>query len=329
MKYLIAVVSILVLLPAAVLMQGLKVADESRGYLVLPGDKIEAKVLGEDEFNFTVVIDDSGKFKLPFVGTEVVAKCRSEQEIGEDVKKGYSSLLKDPMMSVTVTERRPPIPVTVSGEVRTPQRVEMRREARLLELIAFSGGFTEDAGGTVQVFRTQIPMCANEEIRKDWKVASADGTEVPSRMYTQSSIKEGRSESNPVVYPGDIIIVDKASPVYMTGEVVQQTGVYIKEGGLSLTQALAMVGGVRQKAKTKDIKIYRLKGESQRDRETIAINLDLIKKGEQQDIMLEPYDIVEVDKSKDSLATTILKIVAGAGRASVSSFATGAPRILY
>ncbi len=330
MKNLLAVVSFLVLMPAAVFMQDLVAVEAPRGYLVLPGDKIEGKVLGESDFDFDVVIDESGSFTLPYVDKPILAQCRSEKQINDDVREHYSKFLKDPMISVRVVERRPPVPVTVSGEVRTPQRVEMRREARLLELISFSGGFTEDAGGTVQVFRTQIPLCADEKTKEEWALETNNGSETPSRMFSKTSIREGGLESNPIVYPGDIIVVDKASPVYLTGEVVQQTGVYIKEGGLSLTQAIAMVGGVRQKAKTKDIKVYRLKGNSQRDREIIAVNLDMIKKGTQEDIMLEPYDIVEVDRAKDSIAKTILDIVAGAGRTGLSSLATGGgSRILY
>ncbi|MEZ5307248.1 MAG: SLBB domain-containing protein [Pyrinomonadaceae bacterium] len=299
------------------------------GYLVLPGDKLQGRVLGENDFDFNVVIDESGSFRLPFVDTSITAKCRTENQINEAVKKEYSRFLRDPMVSVTVTERSRPAPVTVSGEVQKPDQVEMRRQARLLELIAFSGGFTADAGGTVQVFRTQLHPCADQETRDEWALETQNGTEVPSKMFSISSIKQGRNESNPIIYPGDIIIVDKASPVYFTGEVVQQTGVYIREGGLSLTQAIAMVGGVREKAKTKDVKIYRLRGENQRDRDTISVNLDQIKTGKQADVMLEPYDIIEVDKAKDSIASTILKIVAGAGRTGITSFATGGARILY
>lgn len=330
MKNILAVVSLLVLMPAAVLMQDLAVADEVRGYLVLPGDKIEGKVLGESDFDFTVIVDENGRFRLPYVNeTDIVAQCHTEQEISDEVRKHYSKFLRDPLLSVTVVERRPAVPVTVSGEVRTPQRVEMKREARLLELIAFSGGYTEDAGGTVQVFRTQIPMCSNEEVKKEWAAESSNGTEVPSKMFTRSSIQQGRNESNPVVYPGDIIHVEKASPVYLTGQVVQQKGIYIKEGGLSLTQAIAMVGGVQQKAKTKDIKVYRLRGENPQDREIIAVNLDLIKEGEQQDIMLQPYDIIEVDRAKDSIGSQIFKIITGAARTGVSSFAQSGARVLY
>jgi protein involved in polysaccharide export with SLBB domain len=157
MKNFLLVISFLLLLPAAALMQDLAKVDAPRGYLVLPGDKIEGKVLGEQEFDFSVQIDDTGKFRVPYFNdTEIDAKCKTESQINAEVKKLVSKMLRDPMVSVRVTERRPSAPVTVSGEVTKPQQVEMRREARLLELIAFSGGFTEDAGGNVQVFRTHV-----------------------------------------------------------------------------------------------------------------------------------------------------------------------------
>ena len=156
-----------------------------------------------------------------------------------------------------------------------------------------------------------------------------DELDVPSRLYSISDIKQGKEESNPIIYPGDLIVVEKSSPVYITGEVMQPQGVRLAEGGLPLTQAIAMVGGVRREAKTKDIKIYRLKDNS-KDREIISVNYDLIKKGEQKDVMLQPYDIIEVDKSKKSIAQTILEIATGVGRTALSGFGNTLPtRVLY
>ena len=331
MKKLFAVVAMFVVLPAAVFMQDEVVVEVApKPYLVQKGDKIVGKVLGESDFNFEVYVSDTGDFTLPYVNVDIPAQCRTEKEIYEDVERHYSTYLKDPMISVAVAERLPTAVVTISGQIRTPQRVELKRETRLMELISFSGGFNEDAGGTVQVFRTQPPPCADEAEKNAWKELTSNGTEIPSSMYSRASMNDGRNESNPIINPGDLIIVDKADPVYLTGEVVDQSGVYIKEGGLSLTQALAMVGGVKYKANTKDIKIYRRKGESLHDRETIAVNLKLIKEGKQNDVMLQPYDIIEVDRGKDSIASQIFKIVTGAGKAAVSSISTySGRRILY
>jgi polysaccharide export outer membrane protein len=299
---------------------------EKRGYLVGPGDVITAKVLGESQFDFVATVDEDGRFQVPFFEQGVVAKCRTEKELRTNVTQLLSKYLKNPQINVSVTERKSRPPVTVYGEVRTPQQVILTRESRLLELLSFSGGVTEDAGGMIQVFRTQPLMCSEES--ENAALIKSD-TDVPSAMYSLTSVKQGREESNPIVNPGDIIVVQKASPVYITGEVNQPTGIRLPEGGLSLKQAIAMVGGVRREAKTREIKIYRLKANS-KDRETIAVNYDLINKGTQKDVMLEPYDIIEVDKSKKSFAQVAFEIITGAGRQGISALSSGiGTRILY
>ena len=46
--------------------------------------------------------------------------------------------------------------------------------------------------------------------------------------------------------------------------------------------------------------------------------------------MLEPYDIVEVDKAKDSIAQTIIKLALGVGKTVVTSGASSIGyRVLY
>ena len=213
--------------------------------------------------------------------------------------------------------------------MRTPSKVELRREATLLELLAIANGVTDDAGGLVRVFRTQPVECASAAEKKKWKEETSNGLEVPSRMYSFSSIQRGEKTSNPIIYPGDLVVVERAKPVYITGEVVSPQGVYIKEGGLSLTKALAQVSGLRPKAKTKDIRIYRQKPNSQ-DREIIAVNYDLIKKGEQGDVMLEPYDIIEVGKRKKGVWKVVLETLSGSAVRTLGSVGAGLPnRILY
>lgn len=289
-------------------------AEDAAGYLVGPGDKLEGKVLGEPEFDFVTLVDETGKFEIPFVDEPILAECRTESEIRADVKKLLSKYLRDPLVSVQVTERRKPVPVTVFGEVRNPQRVELRKPATLLELLAFSGGVNvENAGGFVKVFRTQPPTCASAEEKEDWLAESGNGSEVPARMYSLSSIQAAQKESNPAIYPGDLIIVEKAPPVYVIGEVNALREIKITQNGLSLSEAIAQAGGFRPRAKTKDITIRRLKQNS-KEREIINVNYELIADGRQKDIMLEPEDIIVVDKSKKSIAETIFELATGSAR---------------
>jgi polysaccharide export outer membrane protein len=299
---------------------------EVKGYLVGPGDKLEGKVLGEPEFDFTAIIDDTGSFKLPYVDEPVSARCRTESDIRTDVKNLLSKYLKDPLVSVQVTERRTPVPVTIIGEVRNPQKVDLRRSATLVELLAFAGGVKEDsAKGSVKVFRTQPPMCGDDSSDDNWVAAENSISGLPSRSYNTEGVSETQDESNPTIYPGDLIIVEKAAPVYIIGEVNALRSISITQGGLTLSEAIAQAGGFRERAKKKEITIRRLKPGT-KEREVIQVNYNLIADGSQKDFMLKAEDIVIVDKSPKSIGQTILEIATG----SVKTFANTLPMtVLY
>jgi polysaccharide export outer membrane protein len=305
-------------------------ADSLRGYMVGPGDVVSIRVFGEKDFDVEEAsVDEDGKIQIPFFDQGIPAQCRTEKELTADVRQLLTKYLRSPQVSVRVTKRNSRPPATIYGEVRQQQQIVLTREARLLELLSFAGGVTEDAGGMIQVFRPRKPICGENTGDIVWDAQTKDKLNVPSRMYSLSSVQQGRDEANPVILPGDIVVVQRAAPVYITGEVVAPQGIFLKDGSLSLTEAIAKIGGVKREAKTKDIKIYRLKSNS-KDRDVISVNYDLIKKGEQKDVMLEPYDIVEVDKSKKSIAQIIFETVTGTAKTAFGGFGGALPqRILY
>lgn len=284
-----------------------------RGYLVGPGDEVTGKVLGEPQFDFVATIDEDGKFEVPFFDQPIQATCRTEKDLRSEVSRLLSKYLKNPQISFRVTQRKSRPPATVYGEVQKAQQVELRREARLLELISFSGGETEKASGMVQVFRTQPLMCVEGSTDDNWVVDANNGSSVPSRLYSLNTLRSGREEANPSIYPGDLIVVLKAPPIYVIGEVNALREIPLTGNGLSLTEAIAQSGGFSRTAKTKTVTIRRLKANS-KDREIIAVNYDQIKKGTEKDVILQPFDIVEVDKAKKSIAQTILELATGSAR---------------
>ena len=295
----------------AALAQQITVNDETpKGYLIGPGDEITGKVLGEPQFDFTATVDEDGKIEIPFSEKPVPALCQTERELRTDVSKLLSKYLKNPQLSLRVTGRNSRPPVSIYGEVRQQQQVTLTRRAYLLELISFAGGVTEKSGGMIQVFRTRPPLCADADADKDWKAEKAGGLDVPSRLYSLASLRQGREEANPEIFPGDIIVVQKAAPVYVVGEVMKPGELNIPEGGLPLMQAVAMASGITREAKTKEIKVYRRKVGSTKP-EVIAVNYEDIKKGQQKDVMLEPFDIVEVGKAKKSFGDILLDVVTG------------------
>src|SRR5205823_7858382 len=109
-----------------------------------------------------------------------------------------------------------------------------------LEMVSLANGLTDDAGGMIQVFRPQPPLCSEAGSDADW--SKTDNSDVPSRMYSYASLRLG--ESNPTIYPGDLVVALKAKPVYVIGEVMNPQGIYLKEGGMSLLEAIGKVNGL-------------------------------------------------------------------------------------
>lgn len=284
-------------------------ADAQRGYLIGPGDVLTIKVLGEDQFGVeAVTVDEDGKIEVPFSKTPVVAQCRTEKELRADVTKLLTVYLRNPQATVYVKERNSRPPATVYGEIKQPQRVVLTRKATLQDLLAFSGGVTDKASGMIQITRTQ-PLLCSEGTDDDWKTFSNNGVSFPSRLYSLGSLRD----SNPTIYPGDIIDVQKAAPIYVVGEVMKSGELLMPEGGLPLMQAIAMASGTTREAKTKEVKVYRRK-QGAAQPEVITVNYEAIKKGAQKDLMLEPFDIVEVGKSKKSVFDIVLEIATGGAR---------------
>lgn len=281
-----------------------------QGYLVGPGDVISIKALGEPSFDVeALTVDEDGKLVIPYSDAPIVAKCKTERALQADVAKAWSKYLKNPQIYLRVTQRNSRPPVSIYGAVIEQKRLDLTRRTYLLELIAFAG-VTEKSGGTVQVFRTRPPVCGEPGQAADWSVADSGGLGVPSKVFSIAAMNKGAEGSNPEILPGDVIMVQKASPVYVTGEVIRPGEFSIPEGGLPLTQAIAMASGITREAKTRNVRIYRKKPTSPQP-EVVAVNYDQIKKGLEKDVMLEPFDIVEVDKAKKSIGDILLEAVTG------------------
>jgi len=284
-------------------------ADAAKGYTLGPGDEVTGKVLGEPQFDFVATVDADGKLEVPFVDKPLMAKCKTESDLRAEVTEALKKFLRAPQVSLRATQRKSRPPVSVYGEVRKQEQYDLTRRVHLIELISYSGGVTERSGGMVQIFRTRPPMCG-EGASENWGVADSTGMNVPSRIYSLAAMRQGAEGSNPEIFPGDIVVVPKASPVYVTGEVIKPGELDIPEGGLPLMQAVAMASGITREAKTKDIKIYRRKIGST-EPQVIAINYDQIRKGELKDIMLEPFDIVQVGKARKGIGEIFMDILTG------------------
>jgi protein involved in polysaccharide export with SLBB domain len=111
-------------------------------------------------------------------------------------------------------------------------------------------------------------------------------------IYQINDVKTGLAKHDPYIRPGDIVIVAEGPPVYITGAVIAARELPMKDG-LTLSRAIAMSGGVTRQAKGSEVHIYRQK-DGKIGSEDLKVNFDLIKKGQQPDVLLQAYDIVDV-----------------------------------
>ncbi|MDT5262658.1 MAG: polysaccharide biosynthesis/export protein [Acidobacteriota bacterium] len=300
-------------------------------YLLGPGDVLDLRVYNEPQFNGTLIVNDEGMLEVPFVETPILAQCRNDREIKQDVIKALAKYLNKPQVSLQVREMRSRPPAVVFGAVRSPSRVQMQRRAHLLDLLATSGGITEAAGGDVQIFHTEPVMCPEPEEVVSVPMDSykpSDPTQIGYDIYSVRELKDGKKEANPVIRPGDIVIVQEALPVYIMGAVRSPQGLYLKNG-MQLKQAIAMVGGLNKEAKASSVVIWRKK-KGQPEPEKLIINYNDIKKEKAKDIDLQPYDIVEVPDNSGSALMTLRGMLMGTLGSSVTTFGqTVVPRVIY
>ncbi|MBV9209607.1 MAG: SLBB domain-containing protein, partial [Acidobacteria bacterium] len=215
---------------------------EVKAYLIQVGDTLDVSVARRPELGWRGQVNEGGEIPpLQYLKNPVRALCRTEQEIAAAIATAYGELIKNPSITVRVVERsrRPAI---LFGAVRTPQRFELQREARLNELLFISGGLTDRASGDIQIF-SPLPVTCPENSEGE----QPDPTN-PIRVIKITDLMAGKEEANPLIHPGDIVTVMVAEPVYITGGVVSPQGINYREQ-LTLSRAIATVGGLRDNAR--------------------------------------------------------------------------------
>ena len=305
-----------------------------KNYLLGPGDTIDVRVFQQPDLSSMAEVDAEGNISsLPFI-EPIRAKCRTEKDVAKDIIAAYSKFLQNPQVSVRITGRNSRPPAIVHGAVRQPQRVQMLRSVRLNELVAVSGGFTEKANGSIQILHTAEVLCPEpgQPVETKADAVTNDGLKLPYNVYRISDLAAGKEEANPFIRPGDVVSVMEAEPIYITGSVNNPQGLFLRDQ-LTLGRALAMVGGVRQGANPSDVRIYRQKP-GKPEQEVIRVNYAAIKKGQEQDVLLKPYDIIDVPEpgpfSKGKFLTTLLQGVMNIGPNVLTRMGTTLPtRVLY
>ena len=300
-----------------------------RRYRIGPGDLLDVRVFGQSDLNSTAEVDENGNISsLPFIEDPIPAKCRNEKDVQKLITAAYSKYILQPRVSVRILERRSRPPAIVFGAVRMPQRVAMNRRLRLHEVLVTAGGVTQNANGTIDVLHTEREVCVEtEDTITTAPVASAvDDNHIKEsdigivETYKIIDLKGGSAENNPYIRPGDIVIVNEGQPVFITGMVVKPGDIVIKDQ-LTLTRAIAMVGGMQKMANTSQVHIYR-KTEGKLSPEPLRYDYDAIRKGKAPDVLLQAYDIIDVRPAGTFSAKGLGELLKGLGTGTLGQLPT-------
>lgn len=256
-------------------------APPSNDELVHFGDVLDVDFVGAFEYDWRGTITPDGNLDgLDSFGDPIRALCRNETEIAADIYKAYSKILRDPKVVVRIIDRSNRAVARLDGAVRTPSRFKLQREVRLRELLVLAGGLTDDTSGVISIFRPRNLNC----------VASPQDNGSQMIAIKISDLLNGKPEANLPILSGDIIDVVRATPVYVIGAVNSPRPVF-STGEITVSRAVASAGGLAKDADGGKVTIFRRLGTESKVEET---DLAKIKRGELVDVVLKPFDIIDV-----------------------------------
>ena len=255
-----------------------KGASSPADYLVGPADLLEVKVYESDKLSDTVRVSSRGSITLPLIGNVYLSGLsarEAEQLIETELKnKGY---IVNPNVTVFIKEYNSK-QVSVVGYVGSPGTYSLEGRETLLDVLVESKGFSDQAGRTIYVSRTE-----------------SDGNGQTYMVDMEELLLKGNSDLNIELKPGDIIYVPSSGNVYIAGA-VRNTGSYPLTGEFTtLSQIITTAGGTSSYANNSDVKIIRYLGDGKR--EIILVDLEKMLNGVVEDVIVKDRDAIIVGAS--------------------------------
>lgn len=170
-------------------------------YQIGVGDKLSVRVFQVPDLSFDeLTVDTSGNIQMPLIGAVQASGQTSAQVSAAVAERLSAQYLRDPQVTVTVTEAASQ-KITVDGAVTKPGVYVMRGTTSLLQAVAMAEGPSRVADlSKVAVFRT------------------IDGQRSVA-LFDLAAIRQGRAE-DPRVLGDDIIVVDTSRMSVAMREIV-------------------------------------------------------------------------------------------------------------
>ena len=241
--------------------------------LIGPGDTLHVQVYDTPEMEQRARVTDAGDIPLSFVGdVKVVNMTPGQAAKVIEHRLVASAIMLHPQVTVRVdlyaTQN-----VTVMGQVIKPGAYETDTRRKVIEVLALAGGLTDLADRHITVERHGDP-----DHKFDYYYSNIAGTAL---------------DDDPMVYPGDTVIVPKVAVVYVLGDVLKPGGYPVNTNNSKMTvlEAISLAGSANHTAAVGKSKLVRRTPSGVQE---IDLPVNAIQKGQKPDIALMPDDVVYV-----------------------------------
>ena len=159
-------------------------------------DVVEIRFTFSPEFDQTATIMPDGFVALKNVG-DLAAEGLTLAELRDSVRSAYSTLLRDPEVSVLLKDFERPFFIA-GGQVERPGKYELRSPTTVTEAVAIAGGFTEASkhsqvvlfrrilAGVVEAHVLNLKsMLASRNLEEDIQLQPGDMLYVPQNRISK------------------------------------------------------------------------------------------------------------------------------------------------
>jgi polysaccharide export outer membrane protein len=248
----------------------------SGDYEIGAGDKLDFSVFGHDDLKRSIDVRSDGKANIPLLGDLKVAGKTTDELDDEVTQLLGRDYIVDPQVSIELKESAK-MWVTVMGEVRTPGRYPLKRDMKIIDLMAAAGGITKDAGSRISIARHGD---SDSEVQ----------TLVVDRDHLLGDVT---GESNLILQRNDVVTIGGKDYYYIRGEVTRP-GPYFLETGTTVLKAISVASGLTPFANRRQVSVLRSGKDGVQDK--IVVNLKSIEDGKAPNIPLKPEDTIIVPR---------------------------------
>jgi polysaccharide export outer membrane protein len=197
-------VRVLVLLFALTIVQSASLsahaASSAQGYRLAPGDRINVTVHDQPDLSGEYLVDGTGEIQVPLIYGVRVERATVDEVSKAIAEKLRSGLLKNPIVSVRISEFRP---IYVMGDVRAPGTFPFRFGLNGMSAIALAGGVgrTDGSGGLADVLGAEerVESLSKLQLALQVRLARLEAERDDKDTFTSSEPTIGDNELGRIV----------------------------------------------------------------------------------------------------------------------------------